>query len=59
MNAPAKITRPADPAMIALAQALARAQVKRDIAALRAAHDQTVPRGQQETDHADRHLRAL
>ena len=37
MNAPARITKASDPALIAFAQALARAHVARDIAALRAA----------------------
>ena len=36
MNAPARISKASDPALIAFVEALARAQVARDIAALRA-----------------------
>jgi hypothetical protein len=52
MNAPAKITRGTDPDMIAFAQALARLQVARDIAALRAARKG----GLNGEYNADRHL---
>ncbi|MFX4088019.1 hypothetical protein [Sphingobium yanoikuyae] len=55
MNAPAKIRPAADPNMIAFAEALARMQVKRDIAALRAAQGG----GRQEDARANGHLRPL
>lgn len=59
MNALTRITGTADPAMIALAEALARAHVKRDIAALRAARTQPALCGPNGENHADGHLRSL
>lgn len=44
-----------DPAMLAFVEALARAQVARDIAALRASYEA----GQQEDAHAHGHLRSV
>lgn len=55
MNAPAKIRAATDPAMIEFVQALARAQVARDIAAVRAARGGG-PKGD---SNADGHLRTL
>lgn len=55
MNAPAKIQSGSDPDMIEFVQALARLQVARDIAALRAAQ----LGGQPGEDGAHSHLRAL
>ncbi len=64
MNVPARITKASDPAMIAFAQALARAHVARDIAALRAARqlpaatrNRTV--GLNGESNADGHLRPV
>ncbi len=56
MNAPVRISAATDPAIIAFAEALARAQVKRDIAALRAARSQPVLRGLNGDSNADGHL---
>ena len=59
MNAPARITKASDPALIAFAQALARAHVARDIAALRAARQQPAARGPNGDSNADGHLRPV
>lgn len=64
MNAPACITKASDPALIAFAQALARAHVARDIAALRAARQQPVTKpnrnaGPNGDSNADGHLRPV
>ena len=55
MNAPAKIRPAADQDMVAFVKALARLQVARDIAALRAAQGS----GQQGNGDAHGHLRPL
>ncbi|KFG90763.1 hypothetical protein BV98_001475 [Sphingobium herbicidovorans NBRC 16415] len=55
MNAPARINKARDPALIAFVEALARAQVARDIAALRAARGG----GLNGDSDADGHLRPV
>ncbi len=55
MNAPARINKASDTALIAFVEALARAQVARDIAALRAARGG----GLNGDSDADGHLRPV
>lgn len=59
MNAPVRIRPGSDPEMIAFVEALARAQVARDITALRAARQQSAASGMNGECNADGHLRPV